>query len=302
MISQESDDLIIASEVGSKALYEKKFKRPEWPGGGSGVTIAMGYDLGFASHAKIDSDWGALVPGSMVDAMRSVSGLTGSDAASALSSVKNRISIEWDQAVHVYETVDIPQWEARVCRAVPGADKLHPHSRGALTSLAYNRGASFQLAGDRYREMRAIRSHVMSGNLDLVDDEIRNMKRIWEGKGLPGLLVRRDKEAALWNRGLEAVKLGLPAPKADKVINPIPKPLVEPKAAGGAIEATAGAAGSSAAAAEATRQGMPPDLAMWLFAAGVVVTIGTVMWLRYRRQQPVLARTKDAPGDVLLVA
>jgi GH24 family phage-related lysozyme (muramidase) len=33
--------------------------------------------------------------------------------------------------------------------------------------------------------------------LQQIADEIRSMKRLWEGKGLAGLLRRRDAEAAL---------------------------------------------------------------------------------------------------------
>ena len=55
--SKAAIDLIVESEVTSKAYYEKHYRKPEWPGGASGVTIAVGYDLGFANEAKLRNDW-----------------------------------------------------------------------------------------------------------------------------------------------------------------------------------------------------------------------------------------------------
>src|SRR5262245_27450735 len=34
-------------EVGSRKLYDLNASRPTWPGGASGVTIGVGYDLGY---------------------------------------------------------------------------------------------------------------------------------------------------------------------------------------------------------------------------------------------------------------
>jgi GH24 family phage-related lysozyme (muramidase) len=51
--------------------------------------------------------------------------------------------------------------------------------------------------GDSRREMRAVRDAVADGNLQEIADQIRAMKRLWEGKGLDGLLKRRDAEADL---------------------------------------------------------------------------------------------------------
>lgn len=287
-ISQEADDLIIASEVGSRSQYDKKFRRPEWPGGLSGVTVGIGYDLGFADPGKIKRDWGALLRAPMVDAMMSCAGKTGDEARRYTAAVRNEIDVPWDAAIKVYETVDIPQWIERVCRAIPSADRLHPHCLGALTSLAYNRGASFNKAGERYREMRNIRSHIMSGALEQVDDEIRAMSRLWPGPNERGLPIRRGREADLWNKGLSAPAVPLPKPKPKDA----PPPLAPPKNPGGAPEGTGGVIVSTGTGAELTRQGFDPFVVGCVVAAGIVITIGAVAYLRYRRSQPILARSK----------
>jgi GH24 family phage-related lysozyme (muramidase) len=45
--------------------------------------------------------------------------------------------------------------------------------------------------------MRAVRDAVAAGDLQEIANQIRAMKRLWEGKGLDGLLKRRDAEADL---------------------------------------------------------------------------------------------------------
>jgi len=290
-ISQDANDLIIASEVGSRAQYEKLYQRPEWPGGASGVTIGIGYDLGYATPPKIKNDWGKLFDPDTVDAMVGCSGVTGSSAQTMTAQVKSDILVPWDKAISVYSTVDIPQWVDRVCKAIPGADKLPPDCLGALTSLAYNRGASFTTQGDRYKEMRAIRSHIIAGELDQVSDEIRAMKRLW-GPELRGLLIRRDKEAALWDKGLKAPKTApVPVPPTPKE-NPPP---LAPKPGVGAPEVGTGGTGAvvvGKTAQEAAQAGWSPLMIGVLVVVGALVTIGLIAYIRYKRSQPLLARPK----------
>jgi GH24 family phage-related lysozyme (muramidase) len=50
--------------------------------------------------------------------------------------------------------------------------------------------------------MANIDRHLLANRLDRVPPEIRSMKRLWVGKGLNGLLTRRDAEAALFQRGV----------------------------------------------------------------------------------------------------
>lgn len=289
-ISQEANDLIIASEVGSKAQYEKKYRHPEWPGGASGVTVGIGYDLGYASDAKVLADWGNRLPAPMVNAMRGCVGITGDAARVKTAQVKSAIDVPWAVGVAVYENTDIPEWTNRVTAAIPGANKLHPHCLGALVSLAYNRGASFKMAGDRYKEMRAIRSHIMAGELSLVDDEIRAMKRLWPAS-LSGLWIRRDKEAALWNKGLAAAPVIAAQPPQ---VKEEPTPLADAKPAGAPEAATtmAGAMGTAGTAQTAAAAGVNPWLIAAVVVGGLVLTAVIVGYVRYKRGQDVVARQK----------
>ncbi len=216
-ISQAAFDLIVAEEVSSKAVYERKYRRPEWPGASSGATVGIGYDLGQTPRETIEADWRGRVPDSMLEAMLSCSGRTGADGRAATAGVRALIDVPWETAIVVHKECVLPRWEWRTINALPGADRLPPDCLGALTSITFNRGASFSNNGDRYREMRAIKAHLAAGNLALIPDEIRSMKRLWPD--LPGLQKRRDREADLFKRGLSAPAAPVSIPKeAGKII------------------------------------------------------------------------------------
>jgi GH24 family phage-related lysozyme (muramidase) len=70
--------------------------------------------------------------------------------------------------------------------------------QGALLSLVFNRGTSLQ--GGRREEMRKIRELLATGStkeqtLEEIATQFRKMKSLWIGKGLDGLVIRREREA-----------------------------------------------------------------------------------------------------------
>ena len=47
-ISGQAFDLIVEFEVTGEQAYTQRYRRPVWPKGQSGVTIGIGYDVGYA--------------------------------------------------------------------------------------------------------------------------------------------------------------------------------------------------------------------------------------------------------------
>lgn len=204
MICEEGVSLIVFAEVTSKAVYEKRYARPVWPGGKSGVTIGIGYDLGMNTQFQAFRDWSALGP-AVLSVLKPVIGLTGHAAKMACDALP-LVMIPWELAISVFRENTLPRFEAMTIKAFPGADKLPPKCFAALVSLVYNRGAGMEdKPGDmqqRRREMRVIRDLVAAGNLSDVSAQFRSMKRLWVGTG--GLQTRRDAEAELWENGLSS--------------------------------------------------------------------------------------------------
>ena len=199
--SQAAVDLIVMEEVTSKNLYNLKYQHPEWPGGASGVTIGIGYDCGYSTPTVIQADWGDKLPVGMVAALEAVAGIHGSAASSHAHELRNVVTAPWAAAMAVFLGRDMPKWEATVLTHLPNSIQLPPDSFGALVSLAYNRGPSFSAVGDRYREMRAIRDHLINQQFSEIPDDIRSMKRLWPN--VVGLRNRRDHEAKLFEKGLK---------------------------------------------------------------------------------------------------
>jgi len=194
VLSKKSIDALIAFEVTSKAFYEQKYQSPIWPGGESGVTIGIGYDLGFYTTKQITETWGPLVSASDLQLLISVKGKTGLNAKAALPPVK-QVKIPFDTAIRAFHFFTLPEFAGRTKRRYPGVQKLPPDAQGALVSLVYNRGTSIE--GDRRREMKNIINLVAAENLNGIATQIRNMKRLWDPQKQGGLITRREKEAQM---------------------------------------------------------------------------------------------------------
>lgn len=194
-LSPKSIDLILEYEVGGgKSYYSKYLKNPTWPKGASGVTIGIGYDLGYNDLIQFSKDWKDKI--SPVDFARlsQMLGKKSSTAANAVNDVKD-IFIPWEAAFEVFQQSTIPRFIDQTLKAFPQADQLHPDAFGALVSIVFNRGSS--VTGESRREMWNIRTLVPSKNYKAIANEVRSMKRLWVGKGLDGLLKRREEEAKI---------------------------------------------------------------------------------------------------------
>lgn len=200
IISQRAFDLIVSEETGGQRQYEATEIHPTWPGGASGVTIGIGYDCGYESAASIKADWSEHLPEATVTELCSCAGIHGSPARALAHELRSSISVGWTVALDVFKQRDVPKWEAIVTKALPNTDKLPPDSFGALVSLCFNRGASFDLPGARYSEMRNIKHYMTTEEFDLIPVAIRGMKRLWPD--MSGLRNRRDHEAELFEQGL----------------------------------------------------------------------------------------------------
>lgn len=192
-ISPEARALIVEFETGGQAYYQAKLQRPTWPGGASGVTVGIGYDVGYNTRAAVLSDWKAL-PEASRNALASAAGVKGVAAKPRASALK-WIIVPWADAEALFVSNTMPRFGKLTEAAFPGITGTHGHVQGSLLSIVFNRGSS--LSGASRSEMRNIRGHVAAGRITSIPGEIRSMKRLWVGKGLPGLLRRRDAEARL---------------------------------------------------------------------------------------------------------
>jgi GH24 family phage-related lysozyme (muramidase) len=177
-------------------LDEEGLDQPsEWPGGDSGITIGIGYDLGYEDN--FESDWSSYLAPDEIARLKTVLGLKGTSAKAQASQFKD-IKINRTAAERVFYEVTIPRSVEITRNAFPGFDDLPLDAQGALVSLVFNRGAAMHDSSseDRRKEMRAIRDAVPNGDLQEIANQLRSMERLWKGK-FQGLVNRREHEAEL---------------------------------------------------------------------------------------------------------
>jgi len=197
--SARAVSMIVGFEVGDAQAY---IPHPIWPGGASGLTIGVGYDLGYASAAQIANDWHVLSE-PVIHRLQIYAGIFGHAAAGLLPQARD-IEVPYNAALGVFEGTDVPRTSKVTSDIFANCNQISADSFGALVSLVFNRGPSMidtQPNANRL-EMRQIRDAMASAKFQEVPGFIRSMKRIWHNAGLPGLLARRDAEAQLFEEGL----------------------------------------------------------------------------------------------------
>lgn len=199
--SEKAIEMIVAFEVTSEATYIKKYQSTIWPGGKSGVTIGVGYDLGYTTVAKLNADWDPHLSDDMVDVLQQAVGVTGAGAKELAKHLAPGVLVPWNAANAVFRELDVPHYSAMVRKALTNTNLLSGDSFGALLSLTFNRGPSFNVDGDRYKEMNAIRTLMAAKKFGEIPAQFESMRRIWPT--VPGLQARRTKEAKLFTAGLK---------------------------------------------------------------------------------------------------
>lgn len=194
MINDLSINTIIDFEVGSPTAYTQRYQSPIWPEGESGVTIGIGYDLGYMTTAQFKADWGQHLSPATMGLLQTCIGVKGLSAKARLPFVKS-IIIAYPLAKKVFIDSSIPKYEKMMLSIYPEAIHLPENTYGMLVSLVYNRGTL--LVGDRRREMKTIQGQVKEKNIAGIAAQFLAMCRLWDAKKAGGLIKRRIKEAGI---------------------------------------------------------------------------------------------------------
>ena len=140
MISKAARDLIIKHEVGGRDVYTRRYQKPIWAGGDSGITIGIGADLGYMKEKEFLAVWSPNLNLNFINALRPVVGLKGEQAKRMLKGEILNVRIPFNVAYDVFIKYDIPKYYKLTKAIYPELDTLNEDTRGALVSLVYNRG------------------------------------------------------------------------------------------------------------------------------------------------------------------
>jgi GH24 family phage-related lysozyme (muramidase) len=195
-LSEVTFNLLLKYEVGGgKAYYDKFLSKFTWPEGASGPTIGIGVDCAYYTPEELKKIFNFLSQ-SEIELITKASGKTGQKGKEYTKILrKSNITVKWDDAIKIFEKLTWPKFTKLAEKTFPGLDQLCDNAYGAIVSLVFNRGTS--LNGESRLEMRNIKNLVPKKNYKGIARELRKMKRIWQGRGLDGLLERREAEAKL---------------------------------------------------------------------------------------------------------
>ncbi len=132
LVSFEAHDLVWSFEVAGRQGYDAKYCHPCRPPDPSGVTIGIGYDLGYCTATEFAADWQALISAEDFTALRDAVGLKSGAAQNRLAAVHG-IVVPWSAAETVYRQQTVSKYVNQMVRIFPGAKKFI-HTVRALCS------------------------------------------------------------------------------------------------------------------------------------------------------------------------
>jgi hypothetical protein len=195
MISKKASDFIILHEVGSKSYYERFLQKPTYPKGESGLTIGMGYDLGYQTEKQFLKDWSGVINLNFVNALMRFIGVKGEKVVPMMKGEVMNVRIPYLAAYEVFIKCQLPRYYKLTKDIYPELETLNEDTQGALVSMVFNRGN--KLEGDSRKEMKAIVNLVAKQDYEGIAEQVEASKRLWEGKKMEGLVTRREAESDL---------------------------------------------------------------------------------------------------------
>jgi len=200
---------------------------PYWPGGESGITIGVGWDLGQHSESELLHAWAGLDRATLRQFEEAIQ-KRGRAAASLVPQLK-LIDVPREISLSVFRSSLEHSYYPMTLRLFPGAEMLPTEVQVALLSVVFNRGVllgrdpdwSKAKEVDRRWEIRRLQADVKQRDLFAIYIHLGTMKRLWEKSGTRGLLYRRRDEQHLirpyvdqelhWEEHRDALKAaGLP--------------------------------------------------------------------------------------------
>ena len=93
----------------------------------SGVTIGIGYDLGYAAMQDVAEDWLPYIGAAATDLLQTVRGITGLPAREAAANIRS-VEIDWNAAHSNFVSVLTNLYAGETIRYFPNSDQLSADS------------------------------------------------------------------------------------------------------------------------------------------------------------------------------
>jgi hypothetical protein len=198
-----TEDEVVEQAADFLTRVESIREHPYWPGGTSGITLGIGWDIGYHTRAELLSVWADLGSDAL-GRLASAAGKKGGAAQALLPHLKS-VQVSTDISRRVLVSSLRGYYYPFVNQTFPGIEQLPAEAQVVVISLVFNRGVSmghepdwrFAKEVDRRWEFRELRQDVKQGDLFAIYIHLGTMKRLWEVSGPRGLRIRRRDEQAL---------------------------------------------------------------------------------------------------------
>lgn len=165
--------------------------------------LCVGPSYCFDDYSKEDFEtaWGKVLTPQQLNFVRSLDVQDKAAVAAAMPELR-KIQMGRRDVIRVFGDAILPKTVATVLRIWPDAEMLSPDCVGALASLVFNMGAGS-------RQTAAVGDLIRARRFSDVPAEIRRIGEV-QGQRFRGLQIRREAEAALFERGLQAATPSAP--------------------------------------------------------------------------------------------
>jgi hypothetical protein len=192
-VLQRSADFLVAAE--------DLPAHPYWPGGESGITIGVGWDLGQHCKSELFRAWAGLDRATLRQLEEAIQ-KRGRAAALLVPQLK-LIDVPRSISRSVFRSSLEDSYYPMTLRLFPGVERLPTEVQVALLSVVFNRGVllgrdpdwSKAKELDRRWEIRRLREDVRQRDFFAIYIRLGTMKRLWEKSGPRGLLYRRRDDS-----------------------------------------------------------------------------------------------------------
>jgi hypothetical protein len=198
-----SPEVVVSTASDFLLRAESAPEHPYWPGGKSGITIGVGWDLGYHTVADLRESWETLDAETLSHLQMAVG--KRSAAAHAMLAGLGTATVPRSLSLRVLNASLKNYYRPLVMKLFPGTEKLPVEAQVVLISLVFNRGDAMgrdpdwltatQL--DQRWEMRKMRDDVKRVDIYAMYAHLGIMKRLWEVPNQRGLRIRRRDEQAL---------------------------------------------------------------------------------------------------------
>lgn len=191
---------------GEDSARTKAPVKPHWPGGKSGLTIGIGYDLKYKTATELRRDWGSVLSDEQLKKLEPYTvrvtpkgkRLKPKKGGRAAVKATKDIVVTYDEAVKVFEERSQPDVEKKAYRIFPGLETMDPYTQASVVSMVYNRGDSMTGAEGTMRgeHFMDIKKAVFEKDTKKIAATIRAMKVDHKNPdNKEGLYRRREAEA-----------------------------------------------------------------------------------------------------------